>query len=154
MKKRIFELLFIVAMIITIIGMLSFIVFYYVGSYDMYDESVGMKYCEVIADKSGSEVNTVLNDFMYNSDKYYSCVIGDTIPLVYIIDSEGEVTLYKNYTKYKEVADKLDGKVSYGLYEDKIVVVEKIIRKDSLDIYYYDEQGNLIFDLKGMDSNE
>ena len=154
MKKRLIEILIISSMIIGIMSMISFISFYFVNSYDAYDESVGMKYCEIVANKSGTKINTVLNDFMYDSQKYYSCVIGDSIPLIYIFDEEGKVIMYKNYIKYQKIASELEGNISYGLYNNQIVIVQKIVKKDSLDIYYYDELGNCVFDLRGNKNNE
>ena len=62
--------------------------------------------------------------------------------------------MYKNYIKYQKIASELEGNISYGLYNNQIVIVQKIVKKDSLDIYYYDELGNCVFDLRGNKNNE
>lgn len=154
MKRNIIEGLKIVLLIILVFVMLFMIWFYFVGSYDAYDESVSMGFCRTTAEKSGSKVTKILNDFMYKNEKYYTCVIGEGLPKLYVIDSQGNTLLYKNYQKYVDVMNSLDGIVTVGMYNDELVIVQKLIHDDVLDIYYYDDMGNLIFDLKGMSKDE
>lgn len=154
MNKRKFQWFLVTVLLILFFMLLWVIPFYFVGSIDNFDESIGYKYCKVAANDRGKEEVIIHNDFMYNKQKYYSCIIGDAIPKLYIFDNDGDIYTYVNYNKVKNIADTLKGKTSIGLYENKVVIIEKIIEDDNLDIYYYNLNGDLIFDMRGLKQDE
>ena len=55
---------------------------------------------------------------------------------------------------YFDLIQELEGKTTIGLYNDEVVVVQKVFNKDDLDIFYYQKDGTKVFDMRGINEDE
>lgn len=137
-------LLFIIALMVFAIK------FIFVDSYDEYDESMANSYCRAYADEHHLDFNGLLNKFMYKGSKYYTCSLDKNIPKIYVFNAKGEEVLYRGQAKYDRVIDTLEGDISIGMYEDELVIVQKIMSEEELSIKYFNTKGECIFSLDGV----
>lgn len=142
---RIFNYILVIAMG----GILIFSIhFLFVYSYDINEERVIKEKCDAYVETINGKTLKVLNSFVYDSDKYYACLIDNLFDKLLVVDDSSRVIYKQPFAQIQPFIESL-GQGTYGIYNDEIVYVVKEIGEE-LNIRYYSlDTKKLVFSMQG-----